>query len=333
MPLVPSPAHSLLLEKDDAALRERITAKATLEFLASSDAYAEHLGSISLVPAEWRTGRCIVPAEHFATTWQKYRDMAPAERIAHLISATEHQIFLHDRRELDAAERRDLRTAVRGMVRKTTLRAAYKGLFDWLGKPELFRPTGGRLEYADVFPLIYLKMRLEPMENPYREVKHLLIDEMQDYTPVQYAVLGRLFACKKTILGDASQSVSPFGVSRAEHIQAVPKSAAPSREWPGSSWEIMQLALKILPHDELVPIERHGDLPEAVRATDPTCAMARLLGMIDDFPATDHNSLAIIAKTQGGKEVAGWLVRRQPRGLFRYGVRREEKTNATIGST
>ena len=32
------------------------------------------------------------------------------------------------------------------MVRRPTLRKAYKGFFDWIGKPDLFRPSGGKLE-------------------------------------------------------------------------------------------------------------------------------------------------------------------------------------------
>ncbi len=64
------------------------------------------------------------------------------------------------------------------------------------------------LEYADVFPLIYCRIRLEGITE-YDHVKHLLIDEMQDYTPIQYAVVSRLFRCRKTILGDASQRVNP----------------------------------------------------------------------------------------------------------------------------
>ena len=50
-------------------------------------------------------------------------------------------------------------------------------------------------------------------------VKHLLIDEMQDYSPIQYKVMQKLFPCRKTVLGDASQSVNPYGSSTADMIQ------------------------------------------------------------------------------------------------------------------
>lgn len=51
------------------------------------------------------------------------------------------------------------------------------------------------------------------------DVKHLLVDEMQDYSPIQYKVIQKLFPCRKTVLGDASQSVNPYGSSTTDMIQ------------------------------------------------------------------------------------------------------------------
>ena len=153
-------------EKDDPALKKRIAAKGDLEFLKQMDAYADHLEAGSFEAVDWRAGKRLVPDWHFHETWQKYRPLPHKERIAEVISATEHKFFMHYKRELNDRERRDLRQAVRGMVRRKTLRAAYKGLFEWMGQPELFR-LSGKLEYADVFPLIYLKMRLEGVVNPH----------------------------------------------------------------------------------------------------------------------------------------------------------------------
>lgn len=289
-----------LLERKDEALEARIATKASLDFLKTIDAYVDHLEAGSINAVEWRTGRCIVPDWHFEETWRKYRGRPVTERIAEVVSATEHKFFIHYRRELEAKERRDLREAVRAMARRTTLRAAYKGLFEWMGRPDLFKPTGGKLEYADVFPLIYLKMRLEGVDNPHNAVKHLLIDEMQDYTPVQYAVLGKLFPCRKTILGDATQAVNPCGAADAETIQRVLRAAAPVKLTKSyrSSWEIMQFALGIAPNDELVPLERHGEPPQVMPCKRPAEATARIVAEVEDFRTSDHRSLAIIAKTQ-----------------------------------
>ena len=62
------------------------------------------------------------------------------------------------------------------------------------------------LRYEDVYPVLYLKYRLvQPTKRA--GVKHLVIDEMQDYTPMQYQILAMLFPCKMTILGDKAQTM------------------------------------------------------------------------------------------------------------------------------
>ena len=290
----------LLLAKGDEALRDRIAVKSSRDFLDQIDAYADHLEATSFQAADWWAGRCIVPDWFFLETWNRYRGMPTKERIGHVVEKATKQFFFHYRRELEKEERQDLRRAIRGMVRQTTLRQAYKELFTWMGRPDLFKPAGGKLEYADVFPLIYLKMRLEGVENPRNKVKHLLVDEMQDYTPVQYAVLAKLFPCRKTVLGDATQSVNPYSASNAESIQKTLRASAPMTLTKSyrSSWEIMQFALAIAPNADLEPMPRYGEAPKVVACKTPAAAVTRIAAEVERFEASDHTSMAVIAKTQ-----------------------------------
>ena len=69
------------------------------------------------------------------------------------------------------------------------------------------------LEYEDVFPMLYLKYRLLG-RGAHRRVKHLVIDEMQDYSYIQYLILAELFSCSMTILGDKFQTMD-------DHVQDV----------------------------------------------------------------------------------------------------------------
>lgn len=62
------------------------------------------------------------------------------------------------------------------------------------------------LDYEDVFPLLYLKYRLCSMKRN-KDIRHLVIDEMQDYSYLQYVILQNLFSCSMTILGDRAQTV------------------------------------------------------------------------------------------------------------------------------
>ncbi len=291
-----------LLQSDDAGLKTRIAAKASREFLRQIDRYASHLEAASFVAEDWRLGRGrIVPDWFLAETWQKHRGVAFTERVARVVRAAESQIGFHYNYDLRTDERRSLREAVRGMARKITLRQAYRELFDWMGRPELFQPAKrGRLEWCDVFPLIHLKMRLEGLDRRYREVKHLLIDEMQDYTPVQYAVIDKLFPCKKTILGDANQSVNPFSASTAEGIRGVfPQAqAAELIKSYRSSYEITRFALHIAPHARAEPIERHGEAPEVLGFASKKQELEAIRQRIRAFGESEHNSLGVICKTQ-----------------------------------
>lgn len=62
------------------------------------------------------------------------------------------------------------------------------------------------LAYEDVYPMLYLKHRLDGTKAR-SNIKHLVIDEMQDYSYLQYVILERMFSCKMTILGDKSQTI------------------------------------------------------------------------------------------------------------------------------
>jgi DNA helicase-2/ATP-dependent DNA helicase PcrA len=64
------------------------------------------------------------------------------------------------------------------------------------------------LEWADVFPFLYLHAFYEGLQES-SIIRHLVVDEMQDYTPIQYAVINLLFKCQKTILGDFGQFINP----------------------------------------------------------------------------------------------------------------------------
>lgn len=62
----------------------------------------------------------------------------------------------------------------------------------------------GMICYEDILPIFYMQIYFYGCDS-YRNIKHLVIDEMQDYNIFQFAVINRIFLCKKTILGDRYQ--------------------------------------------------------------------------------------------------------------------------------
>ncbi|MGN1167617.1 MAG: HelD family protein [Lachnospiraceae bacterium] len=63
-----------------------------------------------------------------------------------------------------------------------------------------------KIPYEDVYPLLYLKYRLTGQKKR-KEIKHLVIDEMQDYSYLQYVIIDNMFSCHMTILGDKAQTL------------------------------------------------------------------------------------------------------------------------------
>ena len=114
---------------------------------------------------------------------------------------------LHDR-TLPEEELLVIREKFEGLYVTTDLYVIYNWLLEDSGYPALRDvPAEKRfLKYEDVYPLLYLKYRLLTGAAR-RNIRHLVIDEMQDYSYLQYVILGLLFPCNMTILGDCAQTV------------------------------------------------------------------------------------------------------------------------------
>lgn len=146
----------------------------------------------------------------------------------------------------------------------------YRDFYRQMKREDLFLWQEGReLESADTFPLAYVCLYLEGWtEN--RSIKHLIIDEMQDYTPIQYAVINRLYPCRKTILGDFSQNVMPFVQGSLAYLKELYPEARVTEIYKSyrSTPEIMELARSIRPEVYVEPVQRHGEPPAIIACRD-----------------------------------------------------------------
>ncbi len=94
------------------------------------------------------------------------------------------------------------------MYRTRDLYVLYSRFLEQNGYPGLAHvPYEKRtLKYEDVYPMLYLKYQLySPVEH--KNIRHLVIDEMQDYSYLQYLIIEKLFKCHMTILGDKAQTM------------------------------------------------------------------------------------------------------------------------------
>ncbi len=278
---------------------ERISFKASHDLLNRLNKYVTYIENELFVPNDLKVGRYYVPFTFVAQKYMAFSRVPLFKRFGVIAQQVAEFIRKTHRNDLKAPDINKIEGDIRRMLKYSNLRDLYKHFYEWMGKSELYTNTRGGLEYSDVYPLIYLKQQLEGIKTD-DGVKHLLIDEMQDYTPVQYAVVSRLFPCKKTILGDTNQSVNPYSSSTPEDIERVFVNAYQVRLMKSyrSTFEITNFAQSISRNDELVPVERHGETPSIHGFNDQEAEILKIRDIISSFSSSGFNSMGIVCKTQ-----------------------------------
>lgn len=110
--------------------------------------------------------------------------------------------------DLPDEEREAVKSRFYRMYETRDLYVLYNRFLRQEGFPSLpqVRYEKRKLRYEDVYPVLYLKYRLETQQED-SGVRHLIVDEMQDYSMIQYLIIQRLFKCRMTILGDREQTM------------------------------------------------------------------------------------------------------------------------------
>ena len=291
---------SVLLDNPAPAFIERIRFKSSFEFLSQLNQYLIYVENNYFTVKELRVGQTMVPLPFLLAKFRTFHRVPLLKRFALVAEEVRAYVREATRRKLTNHEKNTIGEAIPRMFRFHQVSELYRDFYRWLGKPELLQlDQNPRLEYADVFPLIYLRLRLEGI-SAYDHVKHLLVDEMQDYTPVQYAVLSRLFACRKTILGDVSQTVNPYSSSSAETIERVFPQAEIVKLYRSyrSTVEITAFAQRITPNPHIIPLERHGPEPVVAPFASQDEELQAIQRLLLTFRSSGNHSLGIICKTQ-----------------------------------
>jgi len=289
-----------LLEKNKLDFIARIQFKSSENLIKKIDEYVLHLENNGLKPTDIFVNKKPIPAWFIEEKFQQYSRLPILTRFNEVVREVVNNVLLYYNYEIKGKERTELHSTIRKMFPATNLRKLYKEFYDWMGTPELLKThKGSTYEYSDVFPLLYLKMKLEGLK-PFSAVKHLVIDEMQDYSPVQYKVLQRLFSCKKTILGDINQSVNPFSSSTPETIAEIFPDASIMTLLKSyrSTYEITLFSKKIGQSISVEPLERHGEQPKVIVCKNEEEELKVVKDLITHFKTETCESLGIICKTQ-----------------------------------
>lgn len=153
-----------------------------------------------------------------------------------------------------------------------------------------------KIPYEDVYPMLYLKYRLEG-QTARREIRHLVIDEMQDYSFLQYTILSQMFSCRMTILGDRAQTLDGSGQDVLSFLPKVfgkkLKKIVINKSYR-NTLEIAEYAAKFIGLTGISFLERHGK--EVEEQTFPTLDM--LFDAVAENLSGDYETSALLTMTE-----------------------------------
>ena len=172
-------------------------------------------------------------------------------------------------RDIEEEDRELLQKKFDRMYVEKDIYEIYNRLLEYCGQEPLSKIPYERRKilYEDVFPMLYLKYRLTG-ESVHKNIKHLVIDEMQDYSYLQYVILSRLFHCRMTILGDRAQTLDK---EQRDVLLFLPKILGKDirmvvmNKSYRNTWEIATFAAGISGISDIELLERHGKAVEERR--------------------------------------------------------------------
>lgn len=160
-----------------------------------------------------------------------------------------------------------------------------------------------RLNYEDQISILYLKGALGELPKT-SEIKYVIIDEAQDYSPLQYEIFYQLFNhANLTILGDLNQSINPFmnvgDYKNISHIFTEDSTCIINlTKSYRSTMEITKFSRRLLNKDIGADcVERSGNEPLLLGFSNEDAIKEKLLKDIKIYNEKNYKSIGIITKT------------------------------------
>jgi DNA helicase-2/ATP-dependent DNA helicase PcrA len=161
------------------------------------------------------------------------------------------------------------------------------------------------LHYDDAIALTYLKLKLFGTTNEYRNIKQVVIDEAQDYYPLQYEIFNMQFPNSKfTILGDMNQTLEKQeDISLYEQIGKILNKRKASLITMDKSFrctnEILQFGLKFIDQNpEIKSFNRKGEEPQIHTASDQADLNDMIITEVQICQELGYRTIGLICKSE-----------------------------------
>jgi DNA helicase II / ATP-dependent DNA helicase PcrA len=159
-----------------------------------------------------------------------------------------------------------------------------------------------KIAYEDATPFVYLQDLLKGRKST-TGIRHIFIDEAQDYSPFQFALIERLFPYSKmTLLGDFNQAIfsgatgSPTVISDYEEKGEDIEKIILTKTYR-STKEIVDFTSSLIEGgDKIEPFNRHGKKP-TIQKADPDLLNGFIRDKINEFFKEGHRTIAVICRT------------------------------------
>ncbi|MBB3906871.1 RNA polymerase recycling motor HelD [Anoxybacteroides rupiense] len=169
----------------------------------------------------------------------------------------------------------------------------------------------GKLFYEDATPFLFLKELIQGFQTNI-SIKHLLIDEAQDYSPFQFEFLKCLFpAARMTVLGDFNQAIFAHA-SETVDFSTLTSLYGPD-ETDGITLARSYRATRPLVEftrglvsdgGRIVAFERDGDKPVLTQLSNHAELHRSIASKVADLRKRGYNTIAIICKSAAESNAA-----------------------------
>ncbi len=244
----------------------------------------------------------------------KFQDIPLLSRMDEVVESFIDEYETLKKRQISEEDREKLEQKCRSMYLTRDLYQIYSNFLESMGYEPLEDTDyqNRKLRYEDVYPMLYLKYRLF-CNHSKRNIKHLVIDEMQDYSYLQYLILEQMFSCKMTILGDRAQTMDE---EERDVMTFLPKIFGKqirkivSNKSYRNTVEIANYASSITGVTGLELLERHGKPVEERKVSDIQEALSLAVKEID-FAGKGYETAAVLAMTAADAKDAYKILKEQ----------------------
>lgn len=164
------------------------------------------------------------------------------------------------------------------------------------------------ISYEDSFALLYIKLKLEGYKE-FEKIKQVVIDEAQDYYPIQYHIFNLLFKSSRyTVLGDFNQTLERIGDKTLyDNIEGILKKKKSVKLFMNKSYrsslEINSFIHNILGgSQEFISFDRHEDEPRILYQENLSLLNKAIADDINKHYEKGYESIAVICKTMKESE-------------------------------